>query len=511
MLSSKDIQQLASVGISEQTVAIQLNDLKNGYSYLKLDGAAQIGKGILRVDSDLQTLAVRKWQEYRGLNNGNRVGGKVVKFVPASGAASRMFKDLYEFRNLSSANPEADEIKRFFDNITEFAFYDELNACCLKYKTSSVRQLIAAGDYRTILEVLLDKEYMAYGHLPKGLLSFHKYDNEIRKAISEHLVEGAMYAVDGNRNVNIHFTVSPEHKELFAKYITSIRSEYEKRYRVTYVISMSVQKKSTDTVALGDDGELVREDDGSILLRPGGHGALIENLNDLNADIVFIKNIDNVVPDRLKGTTVEYKELIAGVLVMCQQQIFRYMQQLDGDVTDADIADMLHFAETVLSIGQGDNKLGNKHSKIEYLHRLFNRPIRVCGMVKNEGEPGGGPYLAYNANGNVSPQILESSQIDKSDSEAMACMQNAGFFNPVDLVCGITDYRGNKFDLTKYVDHQTGFISEKSKNGKSMKVLELPGLWNGAMSDWNTIFVEVPVSTFNPVKTVNDLLREQHR
>ncbi|MGM9805738.1 MAG: DUF4301 family protein [Candidatus Aphodosoma sp.] len=511
MLGIKDIQQLASVGISERTAVSQLNDLKNGYAYLKLDGAAQLGKGILRIDSGLKASAVSKWKEYRGQGSSHRAGGKILKFVPASGAASRMFKDLYEFRNSLFSTPDNDETRYFFDNITGFAFYDELNACCLKVRGASVPQLIADGGYKSVLEILLDEGYLAYGHLPKGLLSFHKYGDEVRKAVSEHLVEGAMYAAGGNRDVHIHFTVSPEHRELFCGYIDSIRREYEQRYGVSYDITLSVQKKSTDTVALDADGELVRNADGSILLRPGGHGALIENLNDVDADIVFIKNIDNVVPDRLKDITVEYKELIAGILVMYQQRIFGYMQLLDGEVSDDCIDAMLHFSETVLCTRPGSNKLGTRQAKIEYLRRLFNRPMRVCGMVKNEGEPGGGPYLAYNANGTVSPQILESSQIDKSDKDAVACMKNAKFFNPVDIVCGITDYKGNRFDLVRYVDCQTGFISEKSKNGKSMRVLELPGLWNGAMSDWITVFVEVPVATFNPVKTVNDLLREQHR
>lgn len=514
MLKSSDINQLKSVGITEDMIYAQLSDLKSGYEFLKIDRAATINNGILRMTEASHDAAIETWKEYcgRGEQRGDAEVAErnhsIVKFVPASGAASRMFKELYEYINTDGEVEPTAEVKRFFDNIGRFAFYEELDRSCLQHKSASVSQLIQRGEYKAVLEVLLDAKYMAYGVKPKGLLSFHKYENEVRTAVAEHLVEGALYAANADREVNIHFTVSQEHMQLFQRLIDNIAAEYETRYNVKYSVSMSVQKPSTDTVALGQYGDVVRNEDGSILLRPGGHGALIENLNDIEADVVFIKNIDNVVPDRLKDTTVEYKQVLAGVLVTYQRQIFEYMRELErGGVTDARRREMLDFAENILCVraGADDEERGEK-----YLYRIFNRPIRVCGMVKNEGEPGGGPYLVYDGRGVISPQILESSQIDKANPTAVECMKRSEYFNPVDLVCGVRNHKGERFDLTKFVDRKAGFISEKSKNGKSMKVLELPGLWNGAMSDWNTIFIEVPVATFNPVKTVNDLLREQH-
>lgn len=512
MYSTQDIKQLADLGIATSAIDAQIDDLKKGYPFLKIFGAATLDRGIMKIGDGEITAYVDEWKRYCGNNDAHRPAGRIVKFVPASGAASRMFKDLYEYKNAPDSQLPAKEVKCFFDNIESFPFFDTLDGQCQARKHKSVRQLIAGADYRAVLEILLDKEAMAYGHLPKGLLDFHRYADEVRTPCAEHLVEGAMYAADTDKTVNLHFTVSPEHVELFKAHIDKLLGEYQKKLGVKFDVSFSVQKASTDTVAMDADGNIVRNADGSILFRPGGHGALIENLNDIDADIVFVKNIDNVVPDRLKQPTVEYKQLIAGVLVHTQKRIFEYLHRLDaGNVTSAEIDDMLLFANNTLCIAPGENELYAQGRYAEYLHTLFNRPLRVCGMVKNEGEPGGGPYLTANADGTVSPQILESSQIDKSNSRAVECMQKAAFFNPVDLVCAVKDYRGNKFDLTAFVDRSTGFISEKSKQGVSMKVLELPGLWNGAMSNWNTIFVEVPLATFNPVKTVNDLLREQHR
>ncbi len=347
--------------------------------------------------------------------------------------------------------------------------------------------------------------------MPKGLLKFHKYEDGARTPVEEHLVEGALYAAGKSGKVNVHFTVSTEHRALFEKLIAEKVEKYAKKYGVTYDISLSEQKPSTDTIAADMQNQPFR-DKGKLLFRPGGHGALIENLNDLDADIVFIKNIDNVVPDRLKEDTVTYKKLIAGVLVVLQTKAFEYLNLLDsGRYTHEQIEEIIRFVQQRLCCRRTDLKNLEDGDLVLYLKRKLNRPMRVCGMVKNVGEPGGGPFLAYNQDGTVSLQILESSQIDMNDPAKKAMFENGTHFNPVDLVCAVRDYQGNKFDLTRYVDKNTGFISYKSKNGKDLKALELPGLWNGAMSDWNTIFVEVPLSTFNPVKTVNDLLREQHQ
>ena len=372
---------------------------------------------------------------------------------------------------------------------------------------------MAEGSHRKVVAALLNPEGLNFGQLPKGLLLFHLYaDDTVRTPLEEHLVEGALYAQDEDKNVHVHFTVSPEHRELFMAKVASVVARYEAEFGVKYDITFSEQKASTDTIAADKDNNPFRDTDGSLVFRPGGHGALIENLNDLDADVVFIKNIDNVVPDRLKDDTVTYKKLLAGVLVSLQAQAFAYLRRLDeGSCTDEELQEMVDFLQ---------NKLCCQHPAIEtlkgdilvtYLKKKLNRPMRVCGMVQNVGEPGGGPFLAYNADGTVSLQILESSQIDMDNPVKKAMFLEGTHFNPVDLVCAIKDYKGEKFDLPTFVDKSTGFISSKSTGGRSLKALELPGLWNGAMSDWNTIFVEVPLTTFNPVKTVNDLLRDQHQ
>jgi hypothetical protein len=320
-----------------------------------------------------------------------------------------------------------------------------------------------------------------------------------------------LYAAGSTGKVNVHFTVSTEHRELFQHLVHEKVSTYAQKFGVEYNVSFSEQKPSTDTVAADMENKPFRVD-GKLLFRPGGHGALIENLNDLDADVVFIKNIDNVVPDRLKGETVTYKKLIAGVLVTLQRKAFEYLRLLDGgQYTHEQLEEVIRFVQQDLCCRRADIKQLEDAELVIYLRKKLNRPMRVCGMVKNVGEPGGGPFLAYNADGTVSAQILESSQIDMADPEKKAMFEKGTHFNPVDLVCAVRDYKGQKFDLTKYVDKATGFISHKSKNGRELKALELPGLWNGAMSDWNTVFVEVPLATFNPVKTVNDLLRDQHQ
>lgn len=329
--------------------------------------------------------------------------------------------------------------------------------------------------------------------------------------MEEHLVEGALYAAS-NGEANVHFTVSSEHLAFFKQKVADKADYYANKYGIKYDISFSEQKPSTDTVAANPDGTPFRNEDGTLLFRPGGHGALIENLNDISADIIFVKNIDNVVPDRLKPETTEWKQVIAGVLVTLQKQAFQYLELLDSGKYDHDkLIEIVKFVQNELCCRKTDIKELEDADLVIYLRKKLNRPMRVAGMVKNVGEPGGGPFLAYNQDGTYSLQILESSQIDKKNEQYMKYFSEGTHFNPVDLVCAVKDYKGNDFNLPDYVDRTTGFISSKSKNGKELQALELPGLWNGAMSDWNTIFVEVPLGTFNPVKTVNDLLRAQHQ
>ena len=445
MFTPSDLAQLQARGISEEKALKQLQSFATGFPELDIVSAASVGNGVLNPTEEEIDAYVKAWQDY--LNEGHTV----LKFVPASGAASRMFKDLFEYLETGERTKFID---KFLTEKEHFAFGP---------------QLAGLNEQAAVSHLLKD---MNYGNLPKGLLLFHSYEDGARTPALEHLVEGAMYAASKGE-VNIHFTVSHEHLPLFQAHLAEYQAAYEEKLGVKFHISYSEQKPSTDTLAANPDGTPFRTADGKLLFRPGGHGALIENLNEQEADVIFIKNIDNVVPDRLKGDTVRYKQLLAGVLVTEQKKIFEKLQ--DPTLT------------------------ADQKAKLQ-------RPLRVCGVVKNTGEPGGGPFLVREEDGTISCQILESSQIADP-----ALMQQATHFNPVDLVCATRDAEGKPYYLPDFVDEKTGFISHKSKDGKELLALELPGLWNGAMSRWNTIFVEVPVSTFNPVKTVNDLLRAEHQ
>ena len=505
MLSQQDLKQLAQKGISEAQIERQLGEFKTGFPFLKLEAAAAIGRGIVAPNEAERKQYVSAWEQYKA------AGRRVVKFVPASGAASRMFKDMFAFVDADYDVPTTDFEKKYFDNIEKFAFSAELDAACQKNEGKGIKALIADGNYKAVAANMLKAEGLNYGQLPKGLLLFHNYPEGPRTPMEEHLVEGALYAAS-NGEAHVHFTVSHEHMELFKQKVAQKADIYAEKYGIKYDITFSEQKPSTDTIAANPDGTPFRNSDGSLLFRPGGHGALIENLNEIEADVIFVKNIDNVVPDRLKPETVEWKQIIAGVLVTLQQKAFDYLRLLDsGKYSHEQIEEIIRFVQQDLCCRKADIKDLEDAELVIYLRKKLNRPMRVCGVVKNVGEPGGGPFLTYNQDGTVSLQILESSQIDKSNKEYMEMFTKGTHFNPVDLVCAVKDYQGNAFDLPKYVDPTTGFISQKSKSGKELQALELPGLWNGAMSDWSTIFVEVPLGTFNPVKTVNDLLRDQHQ
>lgn len=506
MYSQEDLQTFASRGISEEKINEQLRCFATGFPFLKLSASASIGNGILAVDDKEAEKYLAVWNEYQSQDH------RIVKFVPASGAASRMFKNLFEFLDAEYDEPTNAFEKKFFENITQFAFYDALNDACVVLYGNTIDDLMDEGNYKEIVAALLGEDGLNYGALPKGLLQFHTYEDQIRTAMEEHLAEGALYASNAARDVNVHFTVSHDHLPLFKDLVEQVRPEYESQYNVRYHISFSEQKPSTDTIAADMENNPFRDSDGSLLFRPGGHGALIENLNDIDADVIFVKNIDNVVPDRLKEETVRYKKIIGGVLISLKKQIDAYMAQLKGgNYTSADLQEMLAFLQQSLYNSNESAATLDDTQLAAYLLKKFDRPVRVCGMVKNVGEPGGGPFLAYNNDGSVSLQILESSQIDMNNAEYKSFFENGTHFNPVDLVCAVRDGEGKKYNLPTFVDKNTGFISYKSKSGKELKALELPGLWNGAMSDWNTLFVEVPIGTFNPVKTVNDLLREQHQ
>ena len=505
MLSERDLMQIADKGISEKQIENQLNEFKTGFPFLRLEAAASVERGIVATTAESRDKYEKCWEQFKA------AGNKVVKFVPASGAASRMFKDMFAFVDAEYDKPTTDFEKKYFDNIEKFAFYDELNEACLKNEGKDIPTLLADGNFKAVASQMLRPEGLNYGQLPKGLLLFHKYAEGPRTPMEEHLVEAALYAAS-NGEAHIHFTVSHEHMPLFRQKVADKVDFYSKKYGVKYDISFSEQKPSTDTVAANPDNTPFRNADGSLLFRPGGHGALIENLNEIDADVIFIKNIDNVVPDRLKDETITYKQVIAGVLVSLQQKAFEYLRLLEAGTYNHDkLEEIIRFVQQDFCCRKADIKELEDADLVIYLREKLNRPMRVCGVVKNVGEPGGGPFLTYNQDGTVSLQILESSQIDKNNAEYMEMFTKGTHFNPVDLVCAVKDYKGQPFNLPDFVDRTTGFISSKSKNGKELKALELPGLWNGAMSNWNTVFVEVPLGTFNPVKTVNDLLREQHQ
>jgi len=506
MFTSPDLNLIESKGMTHQQVEEQLIQFKEGFPFLAIQASASVEKGV-KVYSAEEVDEYRKaWLSYLEQDK------EVQKFVPASGAASRMFKDLFEFLDLETDPLETKFIKTFFDGIDHFAFCETLDEVCQKNEGESIGTLKKSTYFKPIIKNLLLPQGLNYGQLPKGLILFHSYPEDPRTAMEEHLMEGALYACNSSRQVNVHFTVSPEHKELFQKLCDEKVPVYEQKFGVRFNVTFSEQKASTDTIAADSDNQPFRDKDGGLVFRPGGHGALIENLNDLSADIVFVKNIDNVVPDSFKEPTVLYKQLLAGVLVSLQQKIFHYLELIDsGKYEHEQLLEMLYFLQDELCIKNPQTKMLEDVELVLYIKSKLNRPLRVCGMVRNTGEPGGGPFLTVNPDGTTSLQILESSQIDLTDPDKKALFEKGTHFNPVDLVCGLKDYEGNKFNLPDYVDKATGFISSKSKNGKELKALELPGLWNGAMSDWSTVFVEVPIETFNPVKTVNDLLRPEHQ
>ncbi|MEQ9297652.1 MAG: DUF4301 family protein [Cyclobacteriaceae bacterium] len=513
MFSPEDKKFINSRGSSLATVEKQIDFFKSGFPPLPLEKPAVQGHGIKVVASD-------DMDKYMEAFDGLTRNSKIVKFVPASGAASRMFKLLFSFMD-SYTGSDTDYKKMledqsdssvfgFFKHLEKFAFYDDLKAAHQKLTGETLEESHVKREYVTILKSLLSEEGLDYGSLPKGLLRFHKYDDYNRTPVEEHLVEGAHYAKDKNGKVAIHFTVSPEHKEKFKSHIEEVRPQYEDQFGVQYEISFSEQKASTDTIAVEIDNLPFREDDGTLLFRPAGHGALIENLNELEADVAIIKNIDNVVPDHLKAETYTYKKIIAGLLSEYQQKIFHYLQLLDHGVTEELASEIALFVENELCV-ELNTGANNKEDLVKVLRAKLDRPIRVCGMVKNEGDTGGGPFWARNSDGSVSLQVVETAQINLDDPDQKLIFDQATHFNPVDLVCSLKNYKGESFDLLKYRDPMTGFITQKSKSGRDLKAQELPGLWNGAMSDWNTIFVPVPLITFNPVKAVNDLLKPQHQ
>lgn len=504
MIEGTDFIQIEHLGISPKQVQEQLQRFAEGFPFLPIKATATIGKGISALSDAECEAYIQTWDLYcEGEHS-------VTKFVPASGAASRMFKDLFAFVEAEYEQPTTAFEQRFVAHLPQAPFREDLDEACTKLFGKNVSALLEEGRSKDIVRALLNPEGLNYGMLPKALLKFHRYDEGCRTPLEEHFVEASLYAKNKQGTTSLHFTVSPEHVDLFKEAMLRAGEHYGKRFNTLYSLECSMQKTATDTIAVTPDNAPFRNDDGKLLFRPAGHGALLHNLNAIESDVVFIKTIDNVTPEHRNADTLRYKKALAGLLVSAQAQLFNDLDLLDGDLTMEELREMLaRFQSLFCSYDEATNTM-DKTQLTAYLQKKLNRPIRVCGMVRNVGEPGGGPFLAVNPDGSISPQILESSQIDMADEEKRLMFEQGTHFNPVDLVCGLRNRKGEKFDLMQYVDPATGFISEKSKNGRPLKALELPGLWNGSMSDWNTIFVEVPLSTFNPVKTVNDLFREEH-
>ena len=508
-LTDNDEKQLKEKGISKESMLSHINTFKEGIPFVQLKNAAVIGNGILKfTESEEKELIQFYDSKLKDL--------EILKFVPASGAASRMFKALFNFLDVYNPADETldsylqrtndKDIRVLSEGLERLPFYGKVMSRLPKSINSQGEKVFS------FVSELLGDNALNYGFYPKGLLPFHNYGDVAATPFEEHLKEGALYA-SSNGKANLHFTVSEQHEAMFNKEFAEAGPRVSDSTSIKYEIDYSFQKSSTDTLAVDLDNNPFRNEDGSVLFRPGGHGALIQNLNDQDADIIFIKNIDNVAVMEDAKAVADSKKVLAGVLIKEQKKAFSYAEQLDKDeVGDAKIAEIKAFLMEGLNVRfSNDFDSKSKSDKLNILKSKINRPIRICGMVKNEGEPGGGPFWVANSKGEVSLQIIESAQIDMGNKQQADIIKNSTHFNPVDLVCGVRNYKGEKYDLLKFVDDKQGFITGKTKDGKELKALELPGLWNGAMAFWNTIFVEVPLVTFNPVKSVIDLLKDSHQ
>lgn len=513
-LTTSDKEQLASKGISEEALREQLAIFKMGIPFVNLKKPATIGNGIHKFSQE-------KEEELITLFEGRKESLSLLKFTPASGAATRMFKFLFEF--LDGYHPEeqsvnayinkkkAQDLRLFFVGIDSFPFYKEIRKKLVE-RYGEEETDININRHRFV-KMMLEKEGLNFGNQPKGLFPFHKYKRHNASAFEEHLFEASLYACNDGLS-RLHFTISPQHKEKFENAFKRVKPRIAQKTNTAFDISYSFQAGSTDTIAVHLDNTPFRDSEQKLMFRPGGHGALINNLNQQDADVIFIKNIDNVVTYTYENEVARSKKILAGKLLQLQERVFHFSKMIDENITltAEQIQDVLTFLERDFNLKLAiDLEKYALKNQVKYLREQLDRPIRVCGMVRNEGEPGGGPFWVKHENGRVNLEIIESVQIDKKDKKQQNILKASTHFNPVDVVCGIKNYKGEKYDLLKFVDPKAGFITEKTVNGKPIKALEHPGLWNGAMAHWNTIFVEVPLITFNPVKTVNDLLKPAHQ
>lgn len=514
MFSEKDIKQIESKGLTLQKINEQIQIFETGLPFINIKDAATVGNGIIELTNEQKQHFINYYDKKR-----DKIS--IVKFVPASGAATRMFKFLFQFLIDYNAEKEsinayinrnkAQELSLFLVGLDKFPFYEHVLKVTKDYHPN-YDDLSNNEKMYAIVKTMLDEKRLNYGFCPKGLFPFHKYKDHVSTAFEEHLFEAALSA-SSNGKANLHFTISEDYNHTFDAEYRRIENIVEEKTKTQFDISFSYQKQSTDTIAVNLNNEPFRDENNSLLFRPSGHGALLENLNELNADLIFIKNIDNVVVFKFEEEVARYKKILAGLLLETQEQNFQYLKQLtQNSPSEKELLEISNFLSSKLNvvISEEFEKYSLKFQK-DYLIEKLNRPIRICGMVKNEGEPGGGPFWVKDENGNISLQIVESAQIDKNNKLQKNIFKDSTHFNPVDLVCGTKDYMGKKFDLNKFVDPKAAFITVKTMAGNELKALELPGLWNGSMANWNTIFVEVPLITFNPVKTVNDLLKPPHQ
>ncbi len=505
-LTKEDIKYFKEHGLTLEKVYRQLEAFSLGIPFVNIITAASIGNGIEQISVENQQKLIDFYEDKKDKK-------EIVKFVPASGAATRMFKFLYEFLeeytpdelkyNTYIKSGDHEMLTTFINSVRDFAFLNTVrkkirdNYPDFKHGTKGVRAYL-------FVKTMLEEKGLNYGNLPKGLIPFHRYKKYSTTAFEEHLYESAFYA-SVNKNAYLHFTFSKKHVLFFKEEFEAVKKRVSKKTKTEFHISYSFQKKETDTIAVNRDNTLFRDAKENAALRPSGHGALIENLNEIDADIIFIKNIDNVVAEEYVEKIAFYKKVLAGKLLWLQEKVFSYLKLLKNEEVSVEkISEIKSFLWNELNIKESpsDSKL---------IFEILNRPLRVCGLVKNTGAPGGGPFWVTNDEEVTSLQIVEMAQINPTDQRCQSIINEATHFNPVDIVCGVRDYKGEKFDLTNYIDPNSGIISEKSQDGKPLKALELPGLWNGAMAYWNSAFVEVPLLTFNPVKTVNDLLQKEHR
>lgn len=507
-LRPEDIRQLQSLGISEEKFRSDLHALRVGFPPLFLARACSIDDGIRRLDDG-------QMNDYAAVFDRAASAGRVSRLVPASGAATRMFQHVLALLNkharitshvLADSSDDAVATAQLVTRIEQLAVYDALHAN-MAADGLLLQDCRRTGDFTLLLERLLTRKGLGLMSRPKALIPFHRYEDHSRTALEEQVAEAANIAIDRHGACRLHVTTSPEHVPAFLEIIARMKPDYLTK-GIHLDITLSTQKPSTDTPAVYDDLDPVRDERGRLVFRPAGHGALLDNLHDLEGDIVFIKNIDNVVHDRLKGETIRYKKALAGLLVTLQDRMCEFMRSLDEGADESLLVHIEAFCRKELGAVP---QRGTAANRVDALRRLLDRPLRVCGMVKNQGEPGGGPFWIKSPDGDVTIQIVEKSQVNLADPEQRRRFESSTHFNPVDLVCAMRDYRGRPFDLSRFVDPASGFVASKSFNGRPIKALELPGLWNGSMAHWNTVFVEVPLITFNPVKTINDLLRPEHQ